>query len=661
MTLKMFKFVVGFMAISITLSFLYINNFNLPKHLLVGKIANSSVLAEACDMIEAGKKILGGNIPMTPLKDITCQQYLTQNHYITKPLSKEEAEFPLAYVMVIHKDLDTFQRLFRAVYMPQNVYCVHVDEKARAEFKDAVEQLLSCFPNAFLASKMESVVYAGISRLQADLNCLQDLIDSEVPWKYTINTCGQDFPLKTNREIIQHLKGFKGKNITPGVLPPPHIIRRTKYRHLEQRYSLFSFMLWTWIRKTPPPHNLTIYFGSTYVALTREFVNFVLRDQRALDLLEWSRDTYSPDEHFWVTLNRIPEYNPIVENLRNKEKSNALKSTFSETTCHEYVAQSHYITETLSEEEAGFPLAYVMTIHKDFGTFERLFRAIYMPQNVYCVHVDKKATDTFKGSVKQLLSCFPNAFLASKMEPVVYGGISRLQADLNCMKDLVASEVPWKYILNTCGQDFPLKTNREIVQYLKGFKGKNITPGVLPPAHAVGRTKYVHHELLNQKNSYVIKTTKLKTLPPHNMTVYFGTAYVALTREFANFVLHDPLALDLMSWSTDTYSPDEHFWVTLNRIPGVPGSMPNASWAGDLRAVKWLDMEDKHGGCHGHYVHDICIYGNGDLKWLINSSSLFANKFELTAYPLTVECLELRLRERTLNQSEIAIQPSWHF
>ena len=83
MTLKMFKFVVGFMAISITLSFLYINNFNLPKHLLVGKIANSSVLAEACDMVEAGKKILGGNIPMTPLKDITCQQYLTQNHYIT--------------------------------------------------------------------------------------------------------------------------------------------------------------------------------------------------------------------------------------------------------------------------------------------------------------------------------------------------------------------------------------------------------------------------------------------------------------------------------------------------------------------------------------------------------------------------------------------------
>ncbi|XP_043764501.1 N-acetyllactosaminide beta-1,6-N-acetylglucosaminyl-transferase isoform X6 [Cervus elaphus] len=269
-----------------------------------------------------------------------------------------------------------------------------------------------------------------------------------------------------------------------------------------------------------------------------------------------------------------------------------LMSPVGSVNCKDYLIQNRYITRPLSKEEAEFPLAYVMVIHKDFNTFERLFRAIYMPQNIYCIHVDEKATIQFKKSVWQLLSCFKNAFLASKMEPVVYAGISRLQADLNCLEDLLASEVPWKYSINTCGQDFPLKSNREIVQYLKGFKGKNITPGVLPPDHVVKRTRYVYQEHLDR---------------------------------------------------------------------GVPGSMPKASWAGDLRAVKWFDMEDKHGGCHGHYVHGICIYGNGDLKWLINSSSLFANKFELTAYPLTVECLELRLRERTLNQSEIAIQPSWYF
>ncbi|RWS00548.1 N-acetyllactosaminide beta-1:6-N-acetylglucosaminyl-transferase-like isoform X4, partial [Leptotrombidium deliense] len=60
---------------------------------------------------------------------------------------------------------------------------------------------------------------------------------------------------------------------------------------------------------------------------------------------------------------------------------------------------------------------------------------------------------------------------------------------------------------------------------------------------------------------------EVKTSPPHQLTIYFGTAYVALTREFVSFVLHDPRAVDLLQWSKDTFSPDEHFWVTLNRIP----------------------------------------------------------------------------------------------
>ncbi|XP_062424502.1 N-acetyllactosaminide beta-1,6-N-acetylglucosaminyl-transferase-like [Rhea pennata] len=329
--------------------------------------------------------------------------------------------------------------------------------------------------------------------------------------------------------------------------------------------------------------------------------------------------------------------------------------------CSEYVARSRYITRALSAEEAAFPLAYIMTLHKEFETFERLFRAVYMPQNIYCIHVDQKAPVAFQQAVRRLVGCFPNVFLASKMEQVVYGGISRLRADLNCMRDLLASAVPWKYLLNTCGQDFPLKTNREIIRFLKGFRGKNITPGVLPPAHVTVRTQFVHREQAQHNTSGLVTPKVRKAPPPHNLTIYFGSAYVAVTRPFVEFVLRDRRARDLLAWSEDTYSPDEHFWVTLNRIPGVPGSMPNALWEGDLKAVKWIDMEERHGGCHGHYVRDICVYGTGDLKWLFNSSCLFANKFELRTYPLTVECLELRHRKRTLSQSEIQVEPNWYF
>uniref|UniRef100_A0A6J0TYS9 N-acetyllactosaminide beta-1,6-N-acetylglucosaminyl-transferase-like n=1 Tax=Pogona vitticeps TaxID=103695 RepID=A0A6J0TYS9_9SAUR len=328
--------------------------------------------------------------------------------------------------------------------------------------------------------------------------------------------------------------------------------------------------------------------------------------------------------------------------------------------CPDYLRESHYLTEALSAEEAAFPVAYIVTLHKDFATFERIFRAFYAPHNVYCIHVDEKAPAEYRQDVESLVECFPNAFLVSKAEPVIYAGISRLQADLNCLKDLLGHGIRWTYVLNMCGQDFPLRTNKEIVQHLKGFKGKNITPGVLPPPPIQVRTKYVYKEHIGKEASFMKRTSALKSPPPHNLTIYFGSAYVALTRPFVEFLFRDKRALDLLEWSKDTYSPDEHFWVTLNRIPGVPGSMPNATWEGDLRAVKWSNSEKAHGGCHGHYVRSICIYGTGDLKWLLGLKSLFANKFELGTYPPTVECLELKLRERALNQSEVPVDPSWY-
>lgn len=62
----------------------------------------------------------------------------------------------------------------------------------------------------------------------------------------------------------------------------------------------------------------------------------------------------------------------------------------------------------------------------------------------------------------------------------------------------------------------------------------------------------------------------------------------------------------------------------------------------------------------GHYWQDMCVYGPGDLKWLYKSSSMFANKLKLETYPLTVECLELRIREKTLNQSEFPVETDWY-
>uniref|UniRef100_A0A8C4TPI6 Glucosaminyl (N-acetyl) transferase 2 (I blood group) n=1 Tax=Erpetoichthys calabaricus TaxID=27687 RepID=A0A8C4TPI6_ERPCA len=270
-----------------------------------GLSKEARALHQACQALAQGTSEAFPEQPLAVLSEgLRCEDYVALNHYVTKPLSPEEVEFRLAYIFTLHKDFDMFERLFRAVYQPQNVYCVHVDEKSSDEFKEAIQKLVNCFPSAFLSSKTEPVVYGGISRLLADVHCMRDLVDHK--WDYVINLCGQDFPLMTNLEIIRHLKTFQGKNLTPGVLPPQHAVPRTKFVHKEHLEKEKSYVIRTTSLKSPPPHNITIYFGSAYYALTHDFVRFVLEDQRAIDLLEWSKDTYSPDEHYWVTLNRMP-------------------------------------------------------------------------------------------------------------------------------------------------------------------------------------------------------------------------------------------------------------------------------------------------------------------------------------------------------------------
>lgn len=237
---------------------------------------------------------------------LQCSNLTRDLHFITRPLSSEEENYPLAFIVTVHKELELFVRLLRAIYMPQNVYCIHVDAKAPWEYQAAVRKLVSCFENTFLSSRSETMTYAGFSRLQADLNCMKDLAKSKTGWKKVVNLCGQDFPVKSNLELVQYMqsKEWRDRNMTPGVKQPLSMRYRTQLQHTEITGSHVA-LKGMGLKKGPPPHNMEVYFGTAYYALTRAFVDFVLKSQIAHDLLEWSKDTFSPDEHYWVTLNHI--------------------------------------------------------------------------------------------------------------------------------------------------------------------------------------------------------------------------------------------------------------------------------------------------------------------------------------------------------------------
>ncbi|KAM6961204.1 beta-1,3-galactosyl-O-glycosyl-glycoprotein beta-1,6-N-acetylglucosaminyltransferase 3 [Aplochiton taeniatus] len=299
-----------------------------------------------------------------------------------------------------------------------------------------------------------------------------------------------------------------------------------------------------------------------------------------------------------------------------------------------------------------------MVIHNQIEMFERLLRAVYAPQNVYCVHVDKKSSEEFKNAVQAIVSCVPNVFVASKLESVVYASWSRVQADLNCMKDLLNSTVRWRYLLNTCGTDFPIKTNLEMVQALKLLKGKNSMESEATSEHKKGRWQYVHNV-----TDTVVRTAAHKKPPPIKTPMFSGNAYVVVTRDFVRHVLENHAVQDLIEWEKDTYSPDEHLWATLQRMPSVPGSDPPDSkyQKSDMnsiaRLVKWsyhagdLKQGAPYSPCTGDYRRAVCVYGAGDLLWLLQQHHLLANKFDPSVDDVAIRCLESFLSFKAIQQS----------
>ncbi len=237
---------------------------------------------------------------------------LTARGYIMDSLSEEEQDFPIAFSILMHKNVEQAETLLRLIYRPQNTYCIHIDMKSPASVHLAMQAVADCFDNVFIASKLEYIVYAGWPRLQAEFNCMKDSLERGHKWKYYINMVSEVFPLKTNAELVKILKIYNGTNDIE--ILRPRIDRYKKYyipvvkRKPDGTYQ--TYINDTGVAKPHPPHGITIVKGSAYAVLTREFVEFMLSpDPVVQDFMEWSKETYSPDEHVFATLHSL-RYNP---------------------------------------------------------------------------------------------------------------------------------------------------------------------------------------------------------------------------------------------------------------------------------------------------------------------------------------------------------------
>lgn len=175
------------------------------------------------------------------------------------------------------------------------------------------------------------------------------------------------------------------------------------------------------------------------------------------------------------------EHRLAMERMKNLPLKQIQPNVYLNKTrhCVKYINETGYISSSLTEEEENFPIGYSILVFKDIQQVETLLRSIYRPQNIYCIHCDKKASADFKEALQSIIRCFDNVFMSSKSYDVVWGTISVLLPEITCMGDLWKYNKKWKYFINLTGQEFPLRTNYELVKILKIYNGSNDIEGTV--------------------------------------------------------------------------------------------------------------------------------------------------------------------------------------
>ncbi len=225
--------------------------------------------------------------------------------------------------------------------------------------------------------------------------------------------------------------------------------------------------------------------------------------------------------------------------------------------------RGHYV----SEQEQQFPLAFALNVYQSPYQIFRFLKVIYRPHNLYCIHYDKKSSESFKKLMIMIAACLPNVIVPSKIENVIRGWHTLIDAQMNCMEDLyeLRYKFPWKYAITLCGKEVPLRTNREMVHILRKLNG---TSSVVVESNLGHEFRYwtFKHSL---SNGSIVQSKKKLPPVPFNLTIVKSIAYYGLSFTFVNYLLHDEEAVTFWKFMKETKIPEEHFVATLFNRTGV--------------------------------------------------------------------------------------------
>ncbi len=266
-----------------------------------------------------------------------------------------------------------------------------------------------------------------------------------------------------------------------------------------------------------------------------------------------------------------------------------------------------------NQQKKQVTIAYLILVHRFPEQFKRMLKAIYNPNNCYLIHLDKKVDTDFHEEIKDFLGEFKNCYVLES-ENVVWGGYSMVNVELRGIKYLLNINIEWEFFINLSGQDFPLKSQKIICDFLTKNIGKNFLK--------VANQLLERPDTMNRIENYFVETETGFSGTPYkreflkDVVSYIGGQWMILSRECCEFICNSGESKKFEDYYKNTLIADESFFQTFLMNSSFNGEIIN----NDKRAIIWIP--------DGSIKLRPKTFTAEDIDFLILGDNLFARKFD---------------------------------
>jgi hypothetical protein len=299
-------------------------------------------------------------------------------------------------------------------------------------------------------------------------------------------------------------------------------------------------------------------------------------------------------------------------------------------------------------------IAYIILAHRYPEQLIRLILKLNTENNSFFVHIDKKTNDKIYHQIVSGLSHIPNVYFL-KRHKCYWGDFGIVNATVEGIKELFNRNISFDRLRLLSGQDYPIKSNSQIEEFLRENAGKQfisyeyylIPPEKSWPTSGSDRIDYWHFSLGKMRFVFPAKLTastanrvRLKKLAwlrafsalwsglmflfppikrnlPEGFRPFIGSQFWCLSKDCVeyihNFMQHNPAFVNFFKYVD---IPDEMFFQTIILNSPFKESVINDN-------LVYIDWENPNPSYPRTFVKT-------DFEILVSSSKLFARKFDVS-------------------------------